>query len=29
MSQKETFDGAVKDDHFDLFVSFEGSDDLM
>ena len=29
MSQKEPFDRAVEDDHFDVLVSFERCDDLI
>src|SRR5882672_10723288 len=29
MSQKESFDGAVKDNHFDGFVRFDRRDDLI
>src|SRR6266850_5583804 len=29
MSQKESFDGAVKDDHFDGLVRFDRRDDLI
>jgi len=27
--KKEAFDGAVKDDHFDILVGFERCDDLI
>jgi len=29
MSQKEPFDRAVKDDHFDVLVSFQRCDDFV
>ncbi len=29
MSQEEPFHGAIKDDHFDVNVSFERCDDLV
>ncbi len=29
MSQKESFDRAVKDDHFDVLVSFNRCDDFV